>query len=83
MPAAIIGRSATRWFWPAAASAAARSSASRTKRAAYPRTRPLTPADVHATVYEALGYDPHRITYKTLDGRPMLLSEGKPIAELL
>ncbi len=52
-------------------------------KGAFPRTRPLTPADVHATVYAALGYDPHRITYKTLDGRPVLLSEGKPIAELL
>jgi hypothetical protein len=53
------------------------------EKGAYPRARPLTPADVHATVYAALGYDPHRISYKTLDGRPVLLSEGKPIAELL
>jgi hypothetical protein len=53
------------------------------KIGAFPRTRPLSPADVHATVYTALGYDPHRVTYKTLDGRPIPLSEGKPISELL
>jgi hypothetical protein len=50
---------------------------------AYPVTRPVTPADIHATVFRALGYDPHGITYHTADGRPTLLSEGTPIAGLL
>lgn len=53
------------------------------KIGAVPKTRPITPADVHATVFTALGYDPHGITYHTNDGRPCLLSEGQPIRELL
>ena len=53
------------------------------KIGAVPRTRPITPADVHATVFTALGYDPHAITYHSADGRPILLSEGEPIRELL
>jgi hypothetical protein len=50
---------------------------------AYPSERPVTPADLHATVFAALGYDSRRITYQTTDGRPMLLSEGEVIRELL
>lgn len=50
---------------------------------ASPRERPVTPADIHATVFRAIGYDPSAITYPNADGRPMLLSEGTPIAELL
>jgi hypothetical protein len=53
------------------------------KTGAYPRLRPVTPADIHATVFKALGYDPHGITYPTVDGRPTLLSDGEPIRELL
>ncbi len=53
------------------------------KTGAYPRLRPVTPADVHATVFTALGSDPHGITYPTVDGRPTLLSDGEPIRELL
>ncbi|HLY10974.1 MAG TPA: DUF1501 domain-containing protein, partial [Planctomycetota bacterium] len=30
---------------------------------AYPVSRALSPADVHATVFAALGYDPHAVTY--------------------
>ncbi len=51
--------------------------------AAYPNARPVTPADLHATVFRALGYDPHGTTYPSLDNRPIPLSEGEPIAELL
>lgn len=50
---------------------------------AEPITRPVTPADIHATVFRALGYDPHAITYQTVDGRPVPLSEGQVIGELL
>ncbi|HEU4751894.1 MAG TPA: DUF1501 domain-containing protein, partial [Armatimonadota bacterium] len=50
---------------------------------AYPVTRAVSPADVHATVFAALGYDPQGITYPSLDGRPLPLSEGTPIHELL
>lgn len=53
------------------------------KIGAYPATRPITPADVHATVYAALGYDSRAVTYRTLDGRPMVLADGQPIHELL
>jgi hypothetical protein len=50
---------------------------------AWPRSRPVTPADVHATVFAALGYDPHHIFYQSPEGRPFPLSEGEPLAELL
>jgi hypothetical protein len=50
---------------------------------AYPRTHPLAPADVHATIFTALGYDPHGITYRSPEGRPFPLSEGESIRGLL
>jgi hypothetical protein len=50
---------------------------------AYPFSFPVTPADVHATVFRALGYDPHAITYLSPEGRPFPLSEGEPIKQLL
>ena len=53
------------------------------KTGAYPTDRPVTPADLHATVFRLLGYDPAAITYHTADGRPTLLSDGEPIRELL
>ena len=49
----------------------------------YPASLPLTPADLHATVLTALGYDPQRNTFTTGDGRPMPLSEGHVIKGLL
>lgn len=48
-----------------------------------PKDRPVTPADLHATVFSLLGYNSREITYHTLDGRPVPLSEGTPIRELL
>ncbi|HWC88096.1 MAG TPA: DUF1501 domain-containing protein, partial [Pirellulales bacterium] len=53
------------------------------RQGAHPTSQPLTPADVHATIFAALGYDAQAVTYPALDGRPMLLSEGRPILELL
>jgi hypothetical protein len=50
---------------------------------AYPKSYPVTPADIHATVFTALGYDPHAITYQSPEGRPFPLSEGTPIRPLL
>lgn len=50
---------------------------------AFPTERPITPADVHATMYTALGYDIRSISYQSADGRPIALTEGKPISELL
>lgn len=49
---------------------------------AYPKDRPVMPADIHASVFAALGYDARAIHYTATDGRPMLLSEGTPIREL-
>jgi uncharacterized protein (DUF1501 family) len=49
----------------------------------YPISQPVTPADLHATVLTALGYDPHRNTFTTSDGRPLPLSEGQAIKGLL
>jgi len=48
-----------------------------------PVAQPVTPADIHATVLSALGYDPHGLTFTTSDGRPMPLSEGEAIKGLL
>jgi hypothetical protein len=50
---------------------------------AYPKDRPVTPADLHATIFAALGYNPHAITYQSADGRPFPLSDGTPIRELI
>lgn len=50
---------------------------------AFPRSHPLTPADVHATIFRALGYEAREITYHSADGRPIPLSNGTPIREIL
>ncbi|MBL9153979.1 MAG: DUF1501 domain-containing protein [Verrucomicrobiales bacterium] len=50
---------------------------------AYPIERAVSPADIHATVFAALGYDCRAITYRQVDDRPIPLSEGSPIRELL
>ncbi len=49
---------------------------------AFPAERAVTPADVHATVLTALGHDPNQ-TFTAADGRPLAISEGTPIRELL
>ena len=49
---------------------------------ARPAERPVTPADIHATMFAALGYDPHGITYESNDGRPIRLTEGSVLGEL-
>ncbi len=50
---------------------------------AYPvQGRVFTPADIAATVYQCLGIDPHaEVTDQT--GRPLRLTQGEPMAELL
>jgi hypothetical protein len=50
---------------------------------AFPNSQPVTPADIHATVFTALGYDPQRISYVSPEGRPFPLSEGEAIRQLL
>lgn len=56
---------------------------SSTSKAEHPRSRPLGPGDVLATVYHVLGIDP-RLAPVDASGRPIpLLSEGAAIRELV
>jgi uncharacterized protein (DUF1501 family) len=49
----------------------------------YPKTRPVGPQDVLATVYHVLGID-YRTVFHDNGGRPIpVLNEGKPIEELV
>lgn len=49
----------------------------------HPLERPLTPADVLATVYHVLGIDPHQ-TFQDNAGRPVpILDSGAPIQEII
>jgi uncharacterized protein (DUF1501 family) len=52
------------------------------KQGAYVTRRPVAPADVACTIYEAVGVDPHRwLTHP--DGRPVeILDQGEPVREL-
>ncbi len=44
---------------------------------------PVTPQDLAATIYHALGI-PQHTWYHTLDGRPIeLLAEGEPVRQLV
>ena len=48
----------------------------------FPVNRPVTPSDLHATIFAALGYDYHNMTYQSIEGRPLPLCEGEAIGEL-
>ena len=48
---------------------------------AAPKDRPVTPAEVAATVYHALGLDP-RTLLSGPDGRPLPLADAEPVREL-
>jgi hypothetical protein len=52
------------------------------RRAAYPSTNPVSPADVAATIYHCLGIDP-RTDVTDQQGRPFVISSGKPIQAVL
>lgn len=52
------------------------------KIGAAPKDRPTTPAEIHATMYTALGYDTRHITFPSADGRPVPLTDGVPMMEL-
>jgi hypothetical protein len=48
-----------------------------------PKDRPVTPADIHHTIYRVLGVDPH-LSFLNHAGRPIAaLEPGAPIEELL
>jgi len=50
--------------------------------AAFPASKPCTPADFTATVYHCLGINPKTETHDQ-GGRPIALSQGKPIETLV
>jgi hypothetical protein len=53
------------------------------RRGERPAERPLTPGDIHATIYHVLGVDP-QASFVNTAGRPITaLEHGKPIKELL
>ena len=45
---------------------------------AYPHDNPTTPADITATLFHALGFDPNTHIRDQLD-RPLPISHGQPI----
>jgi Protein of unknown function (DUF1501) len=49
--------------------------------AAYPKSNPVTPEDITATIYYALGLAPETLLHDPLD-RPHVLALGEPIREL-
>ena len=52
------------------------------KNGAFVTDRPVRPADVAWTVFEALGIDPNKELH-TPEGRPVsILAEGAPVTEL-
>ena len=48
------------------------------KTGAYPAEDPVRPDDLAATIYYALGIDPHT-EIRTATNRPVLISDGKPV----
>ena len=52
------------------------------RHAAYPSDRPVSPADFLATLYAALGIDPHA-ELRDREHRPYQLVDGDPIAGLM
>lgn len=53
------------------------------RRGAYPVSRPTHPNDILATVYHLLGFDPHQTTIPDRTDRPIRLTEGDVVRELL
>ncbi len=51
------------------------------RQGAFPRDLPVDPADIQATIYQALGLDPQQEMHDQL-GRPLSLSAGKVIRPL-
>jgi hypothetical protein len=49
--------------------------------AAYPKSNPVSPEDVIATMYQALGISPDNLIHDR-ENRPHRISEGRPISEL-
>jgi hypothetical protein len=49
--------------------------------AAYPAADPVSPADLTATIYHALGVSPDT-TIQDREGRPAVLTDGTPVTGL-
>jgi hypothetical protein len=54
-----------------------------TTKAEHPGRRPVTVPEIHATIYQQLGIDPNLILHDELKRPIPILSEGKPIRELI
>lgn len=52
-------------------------------QAAFPTEKPVSPADICATVYEALGIDPGLFVYDQVSRPHSIANGGKPIFEIL
>ena len=82
-PAATTGATPPAWSSPAAGVAPGRVIGRTDDQGAHVIDRPVSPADVAATIYHAVGVDPSR-HLMTPENRPVaILDEGSPIAELL
>jgi hypothetical protein len=53
------------------------------RHAAYPTTRRHSPADVAATIYQAIGIEPHTLLYDRQNRPIAVLPQGEPIAGVL
>jgi hypothetical protein len=51
------------------------------KAGAYPAEDPVRPDDLAATIYQALGINPHT-EVRTTANRPVFIAEGKPVTEI-
>jgi hypothetical protein len=51
------------------------------KMGAYPASQPVSPPDITATIFYALGLDPKQLM-SDAQGRPLALSSGQPVAQL-
>ena len=52
------------------------------EKAAYPKTRPVSPQDLMATLFQVLGID-QKLQYTHPSGRPIsMIQDGSPIEEL-
>lgn len=51
------------------------------KQGAYPAENPVRPDDLAATIYYALGIDPHT-EMRTLTDRPVAAADGKPVTQV-
>ena len=51
------------------------------KTGSYPAEDPVRPEDLAATIYYALGIDPHT-EVRTVSGRPVAIADGKPVVDV-